>query len=1107
LRTFAFRLSLAWLALVAAACQPNVGRDAPTPAAVARFDPASGIVPTPTDLVRDPKTGLLNVPIDPALSAGDRAVREYLNTLDGYPVETPVEVRFGTLKDPTVPAALDPATLTSRNVVVLDVTSGAEPVASHFAVLPAEGKLTVTREGGWKPGRTYLVGLRRGPDGLRTVDGSAVEAEAAFHFLRGRSRIDEHADVLPGDTREERQASADALEAVRQGFLPHFEALEQHGLSREDVAVLWSFTFLSPRAVARFDPAQKVVPLPTDLLRDEASGRLRLPIDDSLSPAERAFREYLNTLDGYPVEADGQVRFGLIEQPSEGTALDPVSLNEGSVVVMDITDSAAPERVQALWALEDEGALLSITRAGGWEPGRTYLLAVRQGQGGLRTLDNLPVEAQSAFRLLKGSLPIVEYAAYFPGETAEARLQSAQALEQVRQTYQPHFELLEAEGLARQDVAALWSFTTASAREHVLHDPLRAQQGDARHLPFPNDLLRVTGKVELPIQEGDSEEVQQIKRGLTGADGFSTSAALTFSASVDLDSTTLSASSVLLFDVSGPEPVEVSLLERRVHVNPGTVVLDPIDPAIKAQNQTSATKKDPRTPLKPGTRYVVVATSGLKGLRDGQQVPLQATSFTELLKLGQPVYADGRSQLSTLTDEQASWVEPLRYAAQGPLAVIGSRGVPRDQVSLVYVFTTLQTVPALRELNDLPYLQDVPLTIQVEHRAHPLVFPGIVKPMPNTALLVKGKIFTFDRLDPNTRARREDGGGEMRAVNFAMCIPASAQKGVKMPVAVFGHGLTTSTDLIYLLCDDPNFPSFGSIGMAAMAIDFPYHGGRSICTTDAHCNSGHTCATERNRCEDAQGNPKPLRQAPLSSTPWAQNIPQPASSGEGFVDLHSLFATRDHVHQAMIDLSAQIRSLRRADWKTALEGYEFDPADISYLGISLGGILGSNMTAADPRLSASVLNVPGAGFVQLVQDSVRFRREFLDSLAERGIFPDTDDFFRFENAARWIFDPSDPMNLVRHTLREPYAWVDPEDGVERMSPKKKVLIQMATPDDVVPNTSTFLLERMMGVTMTRYYPSGKPGFGGHIFLFDPSEQPENQRGLVDAFNFLKNRKQ
>lgn len=55
---------------------------------------------------------------------------------------------------------------------------------------------------------------------------------------------------------------------------------------------------------ARFDPDASVIPMPTDVLRDAAAGRLNLPNDTEkelakLNPTELEFYSYLETLDGW----------------------------------------------------------------------------------------------------------------------------------------------------------------------------------------------------------------------------------------------------------------------------------------------------------------------------------------------------------------------------------------------------------------------------------------------------------------------------------------------------------------------------------------------------------------------------------------------------------------------------------------------------------------------------------------------------------------------------------------------------------------------------------------------------------------------------------------
>ena len=85
---------------------------------------------------------------------------------------------------------------------------------------------------------------------------------------------------------------------------------------------------LAPRSpslvVARFDPEQGALPMPNDLLRDEKSGRLDLPIDDpACSAAEVALRGFLNRHDGWSSAAAGRVEFSA---PIDPSSLDPRSV-------------------------------------------------------------------------------------------------------------------------------------------------------------------------------------------------------------------------------------------------------------------------------------------------------------------------------------------------------------------------------------------------------------------------------------------------------------------------------------------------------------------------------------------------------------------------------------------------------------------------------------------------------------------------------------------------------------------------------------------------------------------------------------------------------------
>src|SRR5260370_41789423 len=85
-------LGLVWLA-----CTPTLDSTAPSDVVTARFDPAvtPPDVPTPTDLAKDSTTGLLAIPVSPSAAAAEREfIEKFLNTLNGYPPDTPATANF-----------------------------------------------------------------------------------------------------------------------------------------------------------------------------------------------------------------------------------------------------------------------------------------------------------------------------------------------------------------------------------------------------------------------------------------------------------------------------------------------------------------------------------------------------------------------------------------------------------------------------------------------------------------------------------------------------------------------------------------------------------------------------------------------------------------------------------------------------------------------------------------------------------------------------------------------------------------------------------------------------------------------------------------------------
>lgn len=120
---------------------------------------------------------------------------------------------------------------------------------------------------------------------------------------------------------------------------------------------------------------------------------------------------------------------------------------------------------------------------------------------------------------------------------------------------------------------------------------------------------------------------------------------------------------------------------------------------------------------------------------------------------------------------------------------------------------------------------------------------------------------------------------------------------------------------------------------------------------------------------------------------------------------------------------------------------------VYYYGNSLGGIQGTGQTAISPRISRSVVAVPGSGWTNMIQRSTNFA--LLDQLIDLR-YPDPLSQQAFIAMLQGFFDFSDPVNLglLLH-------------GDEDMpdAPAKVLVIQEAIGDCQVPNIATDLLSR------------------------------------------------
>lgn len=277
--------------------------------------------------------------------------------------------------------------------------------------------------------------------------------------------------------------------------------------------------------------------------------------------------------------------------------------------------------------------------------------------------------------------------------------------------------------------------------------------------------------------------------------------------------------------------------------------------------------------------------------------------------------------------------------------------------------------------------------------------------------------------------------GLIPCVGGAGCAPAVPANG--WPVIVYGHGLGSSKTTLVAIGSQ-----LAAAGYASVAIDFVAHDSRAVrITTDAALG----CA----------GTPSPTT-APQCFSPFLSS---------------DLAATRDNIRQSVLDLHGLVSALKACGATPTPAGcgaLAIDVNNISYVGISLGGIMGSTAVATKPDFRSAVLNVPGVGWADVLENSQTnaIKCPLVDALIAAGILtgdkwnatvtPNTGlcttdawktqpGYGSFAAIGRWVLDPADGANFASKLAT------------------KKILIQEVVGDQVVPNIATDNEAKLVGL--------------------------------------------
>jgi hypothetical protein len=661
-------------------------------------------------------------------------------------------------------------------------------------------------------------------------------------------------------------------------------------------------------------------------------------------------------------------------------------------------------------------------------------------------------------------------------------------------------------------------------------------------IPFPNNLLidPATGLVNLPAQCNETPTSKALREQvLNKLDGFGTyevGIQATFTEPVDMASLE---GRVVLYkrvaetsavDPGAAQPVPVMVLAT-------TTQRASADCSMTAP--VSAVQIVPLVPLEQKSIYTVALLSGIKTTEGADFGP--AFTWALIRQANPPVVVDAEGHVTVNrtpldptnpTDlAQLQGIALLWNAHAQALAFLEAKGVQRDDVLLAWEFKTQTTTdpldpmvagsPAANVYKD-PALQVGSLTATIDRTMAPYVLCDAPGGGPGTdnnvqcflkialggaagvpanqvyatgnALCAqvgcanvgevlggafKSKQYTTDTpnaFDPSTpfpgpwTDPRMPAAIKDELLQFIAFVPATPPPSSGFPTVVYGHGLGSSKETLLAIGPQLATPRTGfPTGFVSVGIDFVGHGSRAVRISD---DAALGCSGD----------------------------PAPTSSPQCFAPFLStnLAATRDGIRQSVLDLQGEIEMLKAcgasacAATATGAGSFKIDPAHISYLGISLGSLIGATAVATKPELPAGVLNVGGAGWIDILEntETLAIRCGLVDGLIDAGVlvgdkfdpgqntglcttdaWQDQPGYQQFRSIARWVIDPADAANFAR------------------MLAGRKTLLQEVVGDMVVPNIATDRFGALLGLTPLTADPAlSQPVVPSAAITTDPTTQ-------------------
>lgn len=604
-------------------------------------------------------------------------------------------------------------------------------------------------------------------------------------------------------------------------------------------------------------------------------------------------------------------------------------------------------------------------------------------------------------------------------------------------------------------------------------------------LPFPSNLTRdpATGKVNLPEQCNESPTTAAIRTNILNTlDGFGTfelPMQVTFSEA--FDEASLMGKVVLYKRASGSTPIDPATATAiPVRIIKSSTVRYGNQQDIKActdPQMVNSAVLVPLVPLEQKSTYIAAVLKGVKTTA-GADFSTDFT-WTLLQQDAAPVTlnADGtvatnRTPLSPADPEQLAQIKgiDLLYRAYTPVfTFLGAKHAKAD-ILVAWEFSTqtvtdpldptvadslaskVSTTPLFGNASQLggatgqQFMQSrLPAgSCQVDGGPLPCQAVGDVL----GSLLNSNNYQVQQPAKVPTGSTNPNEGGPIpgpfsdpvkptqqgtNPIQVFSMIPATPAPVNGYPVIVYGHGLGSSKTTLAAIGSQ-----LAGLGYASVAIDFVAHDSRAVrISTDA--------------AKGCNGTPLPTA-APQCFAPFLSS---------------DLAATRDNIRQSVLDLHGLVSALK-ACGTTACGALKVDVTNISYVGISLGGIMGSTAVATKGDFRSAVLNVPGVGWADILENSQTnaIKCPLVDALIDAKILtgekwnatvqPNTGlcttdawktqpGYASFAAIGRWVLDPADGANFASKLAT------------------KKILIQQVVGDTVVPNIATDNEAKLVGL--------------------------------------------